>query len=244
MRRVSSVESKQLGDRIHVWSAELDREPSELQRLEATLSQEEKARANRFHFVRDKNRFIVARGVLRELLGGYLHRTPADLEFSYGLHGKPFLSSANASSELCFNLSHSAGLAVYAIATGRNLGIDVEFVRPDYAEEDIARRYFSVQEVSDLRSLPPENKDEGFFHCWTRKEAYLKACGMGLRIPLDSFAVSLSPDRPAEFLSGVDPCWHLAAYRPAEGYVGAVVYDGAPSSIDYFSVDLIESSGS
>jgi 4'-phosphopantetheinyl transferase len=244
VRRVSSVESKQLGDRIHVWSAELDRDPSVLQRLEATLSQEEKARANRFHFVRDKNRFIVARGVLRELLGGYLRKAPADVEFSYEQHGKPFLSPSNDSTGLCFNLSHSASLAVYAIASGRNLGIDVELVRPDYAEKDIAKRYFSVQEVNDLRSLPPEKRDEGFFDCWTRKEAYLKACGMGLRIPLDSFAVSLSPDRPAEFLGGVDPCWHLAAYRPAEGYVGAVVYDGARSSIDYFSVDLIESSGS
>jgi 4'-phosphopantetheinyl transferase len=238
------MEFEQIGGEIHVWSAALDHEPDDLQRLEATLSREEKARANRFHFVRDKNRFVVARGRLRELLGGYLHQAPADLEFSYGPHGKPFLSPANSSTGLCFNLSHSAGLAVYAIAPERNLGIDVELVRPDYAEEDVARKYFSAQELGDLRSLPPETRDEGFFHCWTRKEAYLKARGMGLRIPLDSFAVSLLPDRPAQFVSGVEPCWNLVAYRPAEGYVGAVVYDGAPSSIDYFSVDLIESSGS
>ncbi|MGD0905960.1 MAG: 4'-phosphopantetheinyl transferase superfamily protein [Candidatus Acidiferrales bacterium] len=244
MRRIPSVEIEQLGDRIHVWSAVLDREPRDLLQLEATLSREEKARANRFHFQRDKNRFISARGVLRELVGGYLRRTAADLEFSYGPQGKPFLSPANGSTGLCFNLSHSSGLAVYAFATERNLGIDVELVRPDYAEEDIARRYFAAQEVDDLQSLPPKIRDQGFFNCWTRKEAYLKARGMGLRIPLDSFAVSLSPDRPAQFLGGVEPCWNLVAYRPAEGYVGAVVYDGAPSSIDYFSVDLIESSGS
>jgi len=237
------MEFDKIGGQIHVWSAALDREPNDLQRLEASLSREEKARANRFHFLRDKNHFIAARGLLRELLGGYLRRAPAEIEFSYGPHGKPFLSPASGSTGLCFNLSHSSGLAVFAFAHERNLGIDVELVRPDYAEEDIARRYFAVQEVNDLQSLPPEMRDQGFFNCWTRKEAYLKARGMGLRIPLDSFAVSLSPDRPAQFLGGVEPCWHLAAYRPAEGYVGAVVYDGAPSSIDYFFVDSTESSG-
>jgi 4'-phosphopantetheinyl transferase len=85
--------------------------------------------------------------------------------------------------------------------------------------------------------LPPEARVEGFFHCWTRKEAYLKATGMGLQIRLDSFAVSLFPGQPAQFLVGVEPHWHLAAFHPAEGYVAAVVYDGAPCSIKYFPVD-------
>lgn len=240
MRRVSSMQVKQIGEEIHVWSGALDRRPSRFERLEATLSQDEIARANRFHFIRDKNHFIVGRGLLRELLGGYLHLAPEDLEFSYGPHGKPFLSSSNGSTGLCFNLSHSSGLAVYAVASERNLGIDVELVRPDYSEEDIARRYFSIRELNELLSLPPHEKDEGFFNCWTRKEAYLKARGMGLRIPLDSFTVSLSPNRPAEFLDGVESCWHLAGYRPAEGYVSAVVHDGAPCSIKHFSLDSAE----
>jgi 4'-phosphopantetheinyl transferase len=234
---VSSIEVERIDREIHVWSAALDREPSDLRRLEAKLSQDEKARSNRFHFERDKNHYIVARGLLRELLGGYLRRDPAELKFSYGAQGKPFLASANGSTELCFNLSHSAGLAVYAIAPERNLGIDAELVRPDYAKEDIARRFFSAREVDELLSLPAEKRDEGFFHCWTRKEAYIKARGMGLAIPLDSFTVSLSPERPAEFLGGVEPCWHLVSYYPAEGYAGALVYDGAACSIEYFSVD-------
>jgi len=233
----SSTEWEQIGDEIHVWRAALDREEEVLRQLEATLSLEEKARADRFHFVNDRNRFVVARGLLRELLGRYLHQSPAGLEFSYGPHGKPFLSGGNASSGLCFNLSHSSGLVVYAIAREQNLGIDVEHVRPDSAGEDIAKRYFSAREVNDLQSLPPDARVEGFFHCWTRKEAYLKARGMGLQLPLDSFSVSLLPDRPAQFLGGVEPCWHLAAYHPAEDYVAAVVYDGAPCSIKYFSVD-------
>jgi 4'-phosphopantetheinyl transferase len=228
---------EQIGDEIHVWHAALDREEKILGRLESRLSPEEKARADRFHFVNDRNRFVAARGLLRELLGKYLHQAPAGLEFSYGEHGKPSLSGGNASSGLCFNLSHSAGLVVYAIAKERNLGIDVEHVRPESAGEDIARRYFSAREVSDLQTLPPEVRVEGFFHCWTRKEAYLKATGMGLQIPLDSFVVSLFPEKPAQFLGGVEPRWHLAAHDPAEGYVAAVVYDGAPCSLKYFPVD-------
>jgi 4'-phosphopantetheinyl transferase len=228
---------EQIEDEIHVWHAPLDREEKVLGRLESRLSQEEKARADRFHFVNDRNRFVAARGLLRELLGKYLHQAPTGLEFSYGEHGKPSLSGGNASSGLCFNLSHSAGLVVYAIAKERNLGIDVEHVRPESAGDDIAKRYFSSREVSDLQTLPPEAKVEGFFHCWTRKEAYLKATGMGLQIPLDSFAVSLFPEKPAQFLGGVEPRWHLAAHDPAEGYVAAVVYDGAPCSLKYFPVD-------
>ena len=126
---------------------------------------------------------------------------------------------------------------MYAIAKGRNLGIDVEHIRPDSAGDDIAQRYFSAREVSDLRTLPPETRVEGFFNCWTRKEAYLKATGMGLQIPLDSFAVSLLPDQPVQFLGGADPRWHLTAHQPAEGYAAAVVYDGPPCSPQYFSVD-------
>ena len=231
------MEWEQIGDEIHVWHAALDREENILGRLEPTLSPEEKARADRFHFVNDRNRFVAARGLLRELLGKYLQQAPAGLAFSYGRHGKPALSGGNASSGLCFNLSHSAGLAVYAIARERNLGIDVEHVRPESAGEDIAKRYFSAREVDDLRTLPLEARVEGFFHCWTRKEAYLKATGMGLQIPLDSFSVSLLPGKFAQFLGGVEPHWHLAAYHPAEGYVAAMVYDGPPCSIQYFSVD-------
>ncbi|HTC62900.1 MAG TPA: 4'-phosphopantetheinyl transferase superfamily protein [Candidatus Saccharimonadales bacterium] len=237
MEIASAAGWQDIGDEIHVWHATLDREDPFVCELESALSHEEKSRADRFHFVNDRKRFVVARGLLRELLGAYLHRGPASLEFSYGQHGKPALSGGNSLSGLCFNLSHSANLVVYAIARERNLGIDVEHIRPDSAGDDIAQRYFSAREVNDLKALPPEKRVEGFFNCWTRKEAYLKATGMGLRIALDSFAVNLLPSQPAEFLSGVEAKWHLAAQCPAEGYAAAVVYDGAACAIRYFSAD-------
>ncbi len=214
-----------LGDEIHVWQAWLDRGAEEVQRLEALLSPEETARANRFHFEQDRNHYVVGRAVLREMLGRYLEQVPSALEFSYGEHGKPALAGA-ASSSLSFNLSHSAGLAVYAFARERSLGIDVERVKPDFASEDIARRYFSTREVNDLLSIPETKRTESFFRCWTRKEAYIKARGEGLRIPLDSFSVSLLPAQPVEFVDGVEPGWHMAALDSPEGYAAALVYSG------------------
>lgn len=237
MQLSSSKEWQSFGDGIHVWHAALDRDENVMSQLAATLSPDEKARADRFRFAKDRNHFTVARGLLRELLGAYLQQDPSSLEFSYGQHGKPALAGKHASSGLCFNLSHSFGMAVYAFAEKRNLGIDVERVQQDSAGDDIARRFFSPREVSDLRSLPQESRPEAFFRCWTRKEAYIKALGTGLHTPLDSFSVSLLPNQPAQFLGGVDSCWHMAAFHPAEGYAAAVVYDGGNYSIRYVSVD-------
>jgi 4'-phosphopantetheinyl transferase len=231
------TELKDIGHEIHVWHASLDREPDFLPCLEATLSSDERARAHRFRFLRDRNDFLVARGLLRKLLGRYLDQSPADVELCYGQHGKPSLSIANSCGGVCFNLSHSSGLVVYAIARGRNLGIDVEFMRSGLAHENIAKQYFSLRELRDLNSLPSEKRDEGFYDCWTRKEAYLKARGTGLQIALDSFAVTVSPDRPAQFLEGVESCWHLVSYRPEKGFAAAVVYDGPDCPIKYLSLD-------
>lgn len=231
MRQNSSSERLTIGNEIHVWQARLDREADALRQLEATLSSDEIARARRFHFERDRNHYIVGRGILRELLGKYLGQDPAALEFSYGEHGKPQLAGANASSGLSFNLSHSGGLAVYAFAKERNLGIDVEQIRPDFVSEDIARRYFSAHEVNDLLSLPVADRTEAFFRCWTRKEAYIKARGAGLQIPLDSFSVSFLPGQPAQFLSGVDSSWQLVELDAGEGYAAALAYDGVPSGV-------------
>jgi 4'-phosphopantetheinyl transferase len=223
-----------LGNEIHIWTARLDREAQVLHDLEAALSPDERARAERFHFARDRQRFVAARGLLRSLLGKYLCQAPAGLEFSYEPYGKPSLSGANAASGLSFNLAHSAELAVYAISRHRNLGVDVERIKPESAGEDIARRFFSAREVNDLQTLPPESRIQAFFNCWTRKEAYLKATGMGLQTPLDSFSVTLLPGEPAQFLGEAEARWHLAAFRPAEGYAAAVVYDGAPAPLEIY----------
>jgi 4'-phosphopantetheinyl transferase len=210
---------------IHIWRANLEREEIVIRQLEETLSTDEKARANRFFFQRDRNHFIATRGILRELLGRYVNRAPTRLEFNYGPQGKPTLRVELSERSVEFNVSHSHGVALLAFAVGRHLGVDVERVRK-LAGEKIAERYFSSQEVMELRRLPAALQDEGFFLCWTRKEAYIKARGEGLHVPLKSFHVSLTPGEPEQLQpsDGVD--WSLRSLRPDRQYVGALVGEG------------------
>jgi 4'-phosphopantetheinyl transferase len=213
-------------DEIHVWRASLDCDETMIRRLEATLASDEKVRADRFVFQRDRNAFIAARGILRELLGRYVSRAAAHLEFDYGAQGKPILRTESSQKSIQFNVSHSHGMALFGFALERHLGVDVELIRPDFAGERIAERFFSPQEVTELRSLPPTLQDEAFFLCWTRKEAYIKARGEGLQVPLKSFHVSLTPGKP-ELLQAADSSrWSLRSLRPDPRYVGAVVGEG------------------
>ena len=211
---------------IHVWRAYLDRAEMVLHQFEATLSTDEKARADRFVFRRDRNHFVATRGLLRELLGMYLSRSPQDLQFDYGALGKPSLRGEIFNHAVQFNVSHSHGLALLAFTVGRNLGVDVEFVRPGFASEEIANRYFSPQEVAELRTLSPSLQEEGFFLCWTRKEAYVKARGEGLHIPLESFQVSLTPGQPETLKSPDSYRWRMWSLHPDPQYVGALVVEG------------------
>jgi 4'-phosphopantetheinyl transferase len=224
-----------LSGEIHVWSASLECDPRVLLKLTATLTPDEMFRATRFRCVRDRDHFIAARGTLRELLGSYENRSPAELEFSYGKQGKPILRTSDGStSDICFNVAHSHGLAVYAIAYDRNVGIDVELIDPEFAASEIAARYFSAREARAISLLPSEQRAEGFFHCWTRKEAYVKAHGAGLGIPLTSFEVTVTPGTPAQFLGGIAPGWQLDHFTPAPGYVGAIAYDGDAGRVLYW----------
>jgi len=208
---------------IHLWRASLDCEGTVLHRLDAFLSHDEKARAARFVFPLDRHRFIAARGILRAILGQYLRRAPADITFTYGTHRKPALRSEKCDQIIHFNLSHSHGIAAYAFADRREVGIDVELVRHGTAENGIIDLAFSVDEIARLHALPPKLRDEAFFLGWTRKEAYLKALGTGIALPLGSIEVSLSPDQP-EILRTAD-CnrWSMHSFEPAPGYVGTVV---------------------
>jgi 4'-phosphopantetheinyl transferase len=211
---------------VHVWRASLGYSESVLPRFEAALAADEKARAHRFIFQPDRNSYIVARGVLRELLGKYLNRGPSEIEFDYGAQGKPALRSGWSQSGVQFNVSHSHGTVLFAFAVARQVGVDVELVRPDFAGEKIAERFFSPQEVRELRSLPAAVQDEGFFLCWTRKEAYIKARGEGLQIPLKSFHVSLTPSKPARLQANDSSRWSLRSLRLEGRYVGALVGEG------------------
>ena len=165
------------------------------------------------------------------LLGGYLGQDPPHLRFTYGLHGKPALATDTGRAALRFNVSHSHGLALYAITGGREVGVDVERIRPEIAQEKIAERFFFSREVTVLRALPPLLQAPAFFACWTRKEAYMKAKGDGLALPLDQFEVSLAPGEPAALLrTAWDPqeaaCWALQDLAPAPGYRAAVAVAG------------------
>jgi 4'-phosphopantetheinyl transferase len=197
-----------------------------MRQFEATLSTDEKVRSERFHFVRDRDHFVAARGILRQLLASYTQSSPAELQFNYGAQKKPALMAKNMPAAVRFNLSHSHGLAIFAISEKRELGIDLELIQPRFATDGIAERYFSSRELAELRALPPEKTAEGFFLCWTRKEAYVKAHGAGLHIPLDSFDVTLTPGDPERLCSTDSERWSLCSFEPASQYVGAIVGEG------------------
>ena len=194
------------------------------------LSDAERQRASRFAFDRDRRRFMVARAQLRELLAVRLGVPPESIELAYGERGKPALGQHFAASDLRFNVSHSGDVAVYAFSRGREIGIDVEAVRTIRDADDIAARFFSRRENEAYLALDPCDKPLGFFNCWTRKEAFIKALGHGLYQPLDSFEVSLAPGDPARILciegATGDQCgWHMEAFTPAPGLAAAVVVE-------------------
>jgi len=213
-------------NQVDVWRADLELGSPDLYHLQKTLSPDELDRAARFHFPKDQQRFIAARGVLRDILARYLGRSPAELHFSYGPFGKPSLASDCAADSLQFNLSRSGSIALYAVARQREVGIDLERIQPELAEEKIAEEFFSRNEVIKLRSLPSSARLQAFFNCWTRKEAYVKARGAGLQIPLDSFDVSLAPDEQAAFLSEGEFGWSLRALLLDPDYAAAIAAEG------------------
>jgi 4'-phosphopantetheinyl transferase len=221
---------------VHVWRASLDQPPGVAARLRLTLSEDERGRAARFHFERDRVRFVIARAALRAVLSRYLDVPPGNLRFSYGAHGKPSLSpefaAGPAGGRLEFNVSHSHTLALVAVARGRALGVDIERLRADADERRIAERFFSAQEVATLCALPDAQQPRAFFDCWTRKEAYIKARGEGLSFPLEEFDVSLQPDAPAALLRVRGDVreagrWSLRAMDVEPGYAAALAVEGS-----------------
>jgi 4'-phosphopantetheinyl transferase len=218
-------------DEVHIWLAGLDVDPQERTRLRSYLNEEEVSRAERFVFPRDRDHFIVARGRLRELVGRYLHCPPNTVQFKTGRHGK--LSLVDDGDPLRFNLSHSHGLALYGFCMGREIGIDTEKIRPEFAGEEIAERYFSVTEQRELAELPKELRDTAFFLCWTRKEAYIKAHGDGLQIPLDSFDVSLKPGEPETLRSMDSGRWSMRSFVPAPEFLATIITEGKIQSVRF-----------
>ena len=189
-RRVMAL-SLDEGD-VHVWTSHVESRSAELSHLRSLLSSDECDRADRFTFERHQQAFVVARGTLREVLASYVDVQPQNVSFVYGAHGKPALASA----ALQFNASHSGDRIVIAVTRVSQVGVDIEQHRPvEYLE--LAERFFSPREIDVLRAAGAENLAPMFDRCWTRKEAYVKARGRGLSLPLRDFAVSLGADAGA-----------------------------------------------
>jgi 4'-phosphopantetheinyl transferase len=224
---------------IHVWSVRLDPPAAEVERLGRSLAEDEWARASRFRFEKHRRQYVVGRGALRTLLAAYLGIRPEAVRFRYGPRGKPFLESPE---DLQFNLSNSDEMALVGFVRGPEIGVDVEYLRPMPDCEQISERFFSESERRVLRGIPQPTKEEAFFNCWTRKEAYLKAVGEGLAAPLDSFDVTLAPGDPPRMLTlEGDPeraaRWFFRHLVPAEKYVGALAIEGGAWEVKVWKFD-------
>jgi 4'-phosphopantetheinyl transferase len=227
-RRPTTSAASFASDEIEVVVTRLDVVPEAVRASAELLSDAERQRASCFVFDRDRRRFTVARARLRRLLSARLGMRPESVELVYGAHGKPALARRCAGSDLRFNVSHSDDVAVYAFSPGREIGIDIESVRVIRDAEDIAVRFFSRRENEAYRALDPRDRPLGFFNCWTRKEAFIKALGGGLSYPLDRFDVSLAPGEPAKILRvestpGSHSGWTLHSFSPGSRLIGAIV---------------------
>ncbi|HJX66399.1 MAG TPA: 4'-phosphopantetheinyl transferase superfamily protein [Polyangia bacterium] len=228
-------------DDVHVWSLSLDLPEAELRRLGSVISAEEAARAERFVFTPDRQRYVAAHGLLRLVLAGYLGTSPDAVAFRQDSDGKPRLAE---SERLRFNLSHSGFLGLLAVSAQREVGVDIEEIRNVDDMENLAETCFSPVERTALAAVPAAQRRWAFFAGWTRKEAFLKVLGQGLSRPLDSFDVSLAPSEPARLLRvegapGAPESYAVRSLEPAPGYLGALVVDGPQVTIHWRALSAL-----
>jgi 4'-phosphopantetheinyl transferase len=216
-------------DEVHVWAAALEQSLGSVAALEGLLSLEERNRAQRFRFDRDRKRYVVAHGILRRILAGYRASDPRSLWFTTTKNGKPALSGESGPTALRFNLAHAEDVALIAVTLGRQIGVDVERVQPMAELDAIVESFFSSRERDTLRSMETAARQDAFYRCWTRKESYAKAVGDGLSVALrefDTMAPSASSVLPVFETDQARRRWTVNELLPAEGYVGAVAIDG------------------
>jgi 4'-phosphopantetheinyl transferase len=236
MRARGSLELS--GREVHIWTLPITAANATAVMFEPVLATDELDRAGRFHFSHLRESFVIARGTLRCLLGGYLGLHPGSLRFSYGWKGKPALK---AGAHIQFNMTHSGSLAAIAITADCQIGLDLEQVRPLSDMQQIAAHFFCSEETTEIMSLPPGERERAFFCCWTRKEAYIKAIGDGLSAPPDGFRVTVLPDTPAQFVHlGHDAkdtdAWTLHDLSLAPGYASALAYCDRRRPLSIFPV--------
>jgi 4'-phosphopantetheinyl transferase len=215
---------------VHVWLASLKMPPHQVGELAKLLSADELGRTERFYFQVDKDHFIAARGMLRSILGKYLKKEPDKLTFCYGPRGKPLLARRINPDMIHFNISHSHGLALCVVAK-REVGVDLEYIDAGYSFESVAKEFFSRQEVAALNSCSGHLRVNLFFHFWTRKEAYLKAQGLGLSADLKRHEVLTAAGCPGDFFeinssSPAESPWVVMDLAVPPGYAAALVAKG------------------
>lgn len=228
--RVATPSFQMPHDRVDVWVADTSSPPDASVNVKL-LSLDETARAGRFHFEKDRVEFVNSRAMLRKTIGQYIAVAPEHVRFRYNEFGKPQLHTSMRFPNLGLNLAHSHGVTLIAATVGRTVGIDVEAVRAEKGIDDVlAQTCFSASELAELRGVAPAKWNHAFFCCWTRKEAFLKACGGGLSMPLQDFDVTVDSSQPVrikrcewESVAG----WQLEHLEPLHGYVGAVAISAA-----------------
>ena len=229
--RVKSDYLNGLPNEVQVWCARLDQPRERLNELALILSADEICRAGSFPTEAQCWRFIAGRGMLRELLSRVTGRPPLRLEFDYSTYGKPELVQPSHARRLWFNLSYSGDLVIYALSYDQPVGVDLEAIHPVDHMESLATSHFSPLEQDALLSLPLIQRCQAFFNCWTRKEAYLKACGANFNVPLRWFSVSLRPGEAPRLVHSHDRSefrrWHFRHIEPVPGYVSALVVGAA-----------------
>ncbi len=232
-------------EEVQLWRIDLEAVGADESRWQQLLSSDELVRARRFHFARDRQRFVASRALLRTILAGYLSTNARDLTFSYSEKEKPSLGPAHMDGGVTFNVSHSGGIALIAFARQREIGVDIEQVRRDSDLEIIARRFYSKHEQNQLAALPGEEKVDAFFRCWTRKEAYIKATGDGLSLPLSQFDVSLRAGETSALLatrpdSSEAGRWRLQEVPGGPGYIAALCARGRDWTLNDWSGQVPE----
>jgi 4'-phosphopantetheinyl transferase len=222
---------------VHVWTVGLDAEPARVCELLESLSGEERVRAGKLRTTELRLRFIVAHGATRSILASYLGVRPDQVVFDVTRFGKP----AIAGTQLAFNLSHSDGLALCAVTESGHIGVDVERLRPVTDADGIAQRYFAPAEAQAYAQTPEADRLAVFFSTWTRKEAFLKATGLGLQRPLDSFEVDVTPAAcdprltvTRDAVAG-EPPFYLRSFTPRPQYTGAVALDRPIAMLEFFN---------
>ena len=228
---------------VHIWRMLLDEHSSHIESIKRNLSTDELLRAEKFYFEKDQNRFIMARGILRIILAGYLGMKPHEIRFEYTPFGKPQVAEKNDNESIHFNLSQSENVVLYAITLNRNIGIDVERIKDSIDVVQVANRFFSPGEINALKRCNRENLAEIFFQYWTRKEALIKAMGKGVSFPLEQIDVTLINGKtlsPIKIITSIndDSDWHIQDLFPAAGYKAAIAVEKRDLDISYWDYKL------